>query len=476
MSLNNGEPDVKVMPEEFVGLLTAEQDKLSVFRDRNEEKHKSPEEGSKVSLKRKEKGEEWTSEDKSGNIQNDKSLRNHITSSRSKEKYSRDSDKQNCLSKNRLKKKDRWYDNVEESYLLRKIRKLEEQVKHLTSGESSKEIRKTGLSPKRAKIGDKSSKTRKERGEKQFFSRTNSALAEHLLTGKYLEKWVRPKLPEYKGTTDPEAHVVKFIANMEDITDRQDLWCRMFIRTLEGEAMNWYTDLPNNSIQNFNDLKEKFIEAFGHGIKRRINVGMLLTIKQGPNKSLRGYITKFNETLIKVAKPTDGTTIMALRAGLRPTRFLLKFIENPPTSLAEMMDRAYKEMDAEDVMDQRIKEVTRWSSSKIHKYGIPNKSGQNNVPRIPNHREIFYDLKNKGILSQPQPMNSKTLPYRNNGKFCEYHQNQGHTANECRTLEKEIKRQQAREKLPGPPKKSTKPERYGFHDHGWRKRKKEKTK
>lgn len=123
--------------------------------------------------------------------------------------------------------------------------------------------------------------------------------------------------------------------------------------------MNWYTDLPNNSIQNFNDLKEKFIEAFGHRIKRRINVGMLLTIKQGPNESLRGYITKFNETLIKVAKPTDGTTIMALRAGLRPTRFLLKFIENPPTSLAEMMDRAYKEMDAEDVMDQRIKEVTR---------------------------------------------------------------------------------------------------------------------
>lgn len=188
---------------------------------------------------------------------------------------------------NRLKKKDREYNNIDESYLLKKIRKLQEQVKYLTSGESSKEIRKAGSSPKKARTGDKSSKTRKERGEKQSSSKNSNALAEHLLTGRYPEKWVRPKLPEYKGATDPEAHIIKFVANMEDITDRLDIWCRMFIRTLEGEAMNWYTDLPNNNIQNFEDLKEKFIEAFSHRVKIRINVGMLLTIKQGPNKSLR---------------------------------------------------------------------------------------------------------------------------------------------------------------------------------------------
>lgn len=66
--------------------------------------------------------------------------------------------------------------------------------------------------------------------------------------GKYTEKWIRLKLPEYKGTADPETQVVKFISNMEDVTDHQDLWCRMFVKTLEEKAMNWYVDLPSNTI------------------------------------------------------------------------------------------------------------------------------------------------------------------------------------------------------------------------------------
>lgn len=66
---------------------------------------------------------------------------------------------------NRLKKKDREYNNIDESYLLKKIRKLQEQVKYLTSGESSKEIRKAGSSPKKARTGD--SRAKPERKEEK---------------------------------------------------------------------------------------------------------------------------------------------------------------------------------------------------------------------------------------------------------------------------------------------------------------------
>lgn len=73
--------------------------------------------------------------------------------------------------------------------------------------------------------------------KKQSSSRTNSALAERSVINKYPKKWVRPKLPEYKGTSDPKAHIIKFVANMKDVTNRQNLLCRMFVRTLEGEAI-----------------------------------------------------------------------------------------------------------------------------------------------------------------------------------------------------------------------------------------------
>lgn len=68
---------------------------------------------------------------------------------------------------------------------------------------------------------------------------------------------------------------------------------------------------------------------------------------------------------MRVARPNDGDAIMALCAGLRPTKFLLKMTNKPPTSLSETMERAYKEMDAEETMDQRMKEVLDWQTPRL---------------------------------------------------------------------------------------------------------------
>lgn len=57
---------------------------------------------------------------------------------------------------------------------------------------------------------------------------------------------------------------------MEDVTDKQDLWCQMFTRTLEGESISWYANLPAGCIHNFSDLRSKFVETFGHRIKRKL--------------------------------------------------------------------------------------------------------------------------------------------------------------------------------------------------------------
>lgn len=68
-------------------------------------------------------------------------------------------------------------------------------------------------------------------------------MAPHLLSKKFLEKWVRPKLPEYKGHTELEDHIHKFITNMEDLTSKKDLWFRMLRHSLKGDAIGWYKEL-----------------------------------------------------------------------------------------------------------------------------------------------------------------------------------------------------------------------------------------
>lgn len=79
-----------------------------------------------------------------------------------------------------------------------------------------------------------------------------------------------------------------------------------------------------------------------------------------------------------------------------------------------MMERAYKEMNAEDTMDQRIKETTIQNTPRTG--GPSNKGNRSNFSQAtanggefhPNQMKIFCKLKNKGVLATPQPMDVRT--------------------------------------------------------------------
>lgn len=51
-------------------------------------------------------------------------------------------------------------------------------------------------------------------------------------------------------------------------------------RSLEGDTITWYKELPKGSIHIFEELKWKFYEAFNHLVRRKTNNGALLNIKQ----------------------------------------------------------------------------------------------------------------------------------------------------------------------------------------------------
>lgn len=146
--------------------------------------------------------------------------------------------------------------------------------------------------------------------------------------------------------------------------------------------------------------------------------------------------------------------------------FLLKITDNPPTSLSEMLERAYKKRDSEETMDQIMKEVTSWGAQRPAKQNNFNRNNTRSVARRPSQGEIFKDLKNKGVLLPPPPMDERTQQFRNNGRYCEYHQD--HTTDKCRTLAWEIEKHQAQVNL-------AEPQGHNFHDYGRRGQQKKNT-
>ena len=77
---------------------------------------------------------------------------------------------------------------------------------------------------------------------------------------------------------------------------------------------------------------------------------MLIGIKQKEDESLREFITKFNAATLKVSDLDPKVTMMPMKGGLKPSRFLFTLEKRFPTCFAEMLSQAEKYVNAEEAM------------------------------------------------------------------------------------------------------------------------------
>ncbi|GKC01344.1 reverse transcriptase domain-containing protein [Tanacetum coccineum] len=66
----------------------------------------------------------------------------------------------------------------------------------------------------------------------------------------------------YNGSEDPEDHLKIFQATAKTERWAMPTWCHMFNSTLSGNARVWFDDLPPESIDSYNYLKEAFLKNY----------------------------------------------------------------------------------------------------------------------------------------------------------------------------------------------------------------------
>ena len=69
-------------------------------------------------------------------------------------------------------------------------------------------------------------------------------------------------LPSYNGTSDPSIYLTKFRSVMVLNNATDSLLCRAFPTFLEGFALLWFSNLPQGSIENFEELSGVFTNHF----------------------------------------------------------------------------------------------------------------------------------------------------------------------------------------------------------------------
>ena len=111
-------------------------------------------------------------------------------------------------------------------------------------------------------------------------------------------KFKQPLLQTYTGKCSARQHVIHFKILTGTIADQDALKICLFASTLKGTAFDWYSTLPEDSIQNWTMLETRFLTHF-KGEDHPVTMAQLCSLKQGENESTYDFIHKWKAMAYK---------------------------------------------------------------------------------------------------------------------------------------------------------------------------------
>ncbi|KAK0608385.1 hypothetical protein LWI29_029952 [Acer saccharum] len=206
------------------------------------------------------------------------------------------------------------------------------------------------------------------------------------------KKFSFPNMKQYEGMTDLDDHIAQYKQRMFTAAIPRDLrgvcMCKAFGSSLSGQALQWYTNLPNNSIDSFAQLTDTFVEQFAINRKLKKQSNDLYTIMQRPIENLRTYVRRFNREKVQIPHCNQATAIYAFRKGLRFDSDLYKKLTKYPCRTME------------DVLAKAWAQI-KWEENKANFIGKTNNSYYGS------RRNDRVDRKSNDRRSEPYPTNDR---------------------------------------------------------------------
>ncbi|XP_057730611.1 uncharacterized protein LOC130945942 [Arachis stenosperma] len=216
-------------------------------------------------------------------------------------------------------------------------------------------------------------------------------------------------LTPYDGLGDPKQHIKKFRSIM----------------------------IVNDSISSFQELAKQFEDYFAASTIYLHDSDYLTTIKQGPQESLKDYITCFTKVAMRIPDLHPEVHLHAIKNGLCPGKFQETIVVTKPKILAEFREKAKGQIDVEELRQARKAE--RLVTSKDDDKPQDSKKTFKPVPRYESYTQFNTKMDDiiKKILNYKlikPPRKAGNYPESKNIdklKYCTFHQKHGHTTDEC---------------------------------------------
>ena len=254
----------------------------------------------------------------------------------------------------------------------------------------------------------------------------------------------------FDGLKDPQDHLNTFQTTLGLQQPPDKIQCRSFPTTLKGVAREWFTKLPTLSVDSFEQLSNAFLCHFIGGQRPKRPADHLLTIRQGEKETLRSYVKRFTRETLEVDKADDKVQLATFKAGLRSRDFVASLAKNPLRTMAEMLLKAQKYMNAEDAVaairdneksgDRGRKEDERRGQKRER---FDRRTAEANrrrdekstwtvkfTPFVMPIDKILMQIKDEHYLKWPRPLHLSPHVHDKN-KYCRFHKDHGHYTEDC---------------------------------------------
>ncbi|KAH7859342.1 hypothetical protein Vadar_013106 [Vaccinium darrowii] len=101
-----------------------------------------------------------------------------------------------------------------------------------------------------------------------------------------------PKFQQFDGKGNPKQHIAHFVETCNNAGTEGDLLVKQFIRSLKGNAFEWYTDLELESIDSWEQMERKFLNRF-YSTRRTVSMMELTNTKQWKDEPVVDYINRW---------------------------------------------------------------------------------------------------------------------------------------------------------------------------------------
>ncbi|RVW52932.1 hypothetical protein CK203_072721 [Vitis vinifera] len=201
------------------------------------------------------------------------------------------------------------------------------------------------------------------------------------------------------------------------------LLCKVFLASLQDQALSWFHRLPANSIDNFRDLSEVFVGQYLCSARHRQNISTLQNIKMQKNETLREFVKRFGQAILQVELYSMDAILQIFKRSICPgTLFFKSLAKKPPTSMDDLFWRASKYFMLEDDVHAATQQVL-----------VAGQAAKAKPPEASKHPTILGHPTG-GKMSDARHSFGRLSPKRDNNKRCDYHKDHGHNTETCRSL------------------------------------------